>query len=191
MEHWLEPLLDVMNSNENIGAVAPILYKKNRVQNAGILITQNGKIVEKKMFTLEEAQAKADDRGVAECDAVPGGCVLIRREVHQEVKHDTNYFMGYEDIDFWMQMAKAKWEVALCLNSKVIHAPLDDGILRVIKYRRKRFNQEIIQKSREYFKNKWGVEQVVQNDLLQNNLGIYDKMRKGMFSIIKKLIRIG
>lgn len=56
------------------------------------------------------------------CEWVAGACMLIRREVFEEVGlMDEGYFMYYEEVDFCLRAARKGWECWYVPAARVVH----------------------------------------------------------------------
>jgi len=78
---------------------------------------------------------------------------LTRREVFDTCELDQNYYIGWGDFDFCLQMKEARWKSAI-LSIPQLNAWNDGG--GPPEYMKTRYNRNITQRSRDYFIQKWG-----------------------------------
>ncbi|KKR20263.1 MAG: WsbD [Parcubacteria group bacterium GW2011_GWE2_39_37] len=80
-----------------------------KIMNAGTLIYKN-------FFT------KRFFKQTCEVDWLSGGCLLIRRQVVEEIGLlDVNYFFGVEDLDFCFRAKQRNWKVIFFPQAEIIH----------------------------------------------------------------------
>jgi len=77
---------------------------------------------------------------------------LAKREVFDEVRWDNRIKVGWEHLDFFLQLKKTKWKVASCLNSKAIHM----NSIHDPNYNY--FRRSV---SNNYFYSKWNIHRVL------------------------------
>ncbi len=60
--------------------------------------------------------------GVQDSDFITGCCMLIRREVFEDIGYFFEpYFLSVEDLDFCYQAKKAGWKIKVNLDAKIYH----------------------------------------------------------------------
>lgn len=122
---WLGKLVDVLKSDERIGAVGPkVLYSKNVVgekrivNSAGIYVTKH--FIGYDRYCDEEDRSEFDV--VEEVDALMGGASLIRKSVFDEVGgFSKKMFLYYEDIDLALRIKDLGYLICYCGTSEVYH----------------------------------------------------------------------
>jgi len=74
-------------------------------------------------WLLRPWQTAPPPRGEAHrCDWVAGACMLVRREVFEQIGLlDEGYFMYYEEVDFCLRAARAGWECWYLPDARVVH----------------------------------------------------------------------
>ena len=147
--NWLDNLKICLNSDSLIGAVGAV--SNNDENRQGVDFTYN---------SLEEMQELALKNNISNKDKweeknfLIGYCLLIKREVMDELGFlDEAYTPGYiEDNDLSLRILSLGYKLILCHDS-FIHHYLGTSF-------RKNLNEfyPILNKNREYFKNKWGFE---------------------------------
>lgn len=122
---WLGKLVDVLKSDERIGAVGPkVLYSKNVVgekrivNSAGIYVTKH--------FVGYDRYCDEDDRSefdvTEEVDALMGGAFLVKKSVFDEVGgFNKKMFLYYEDIDLALRIKDLGYLIYYCGTSEVYH----------------------------------------------------------------------
>lgn len=127
-EGWLEPLLEEMESDQNIGACTPKIldYKKQShfeyAGGAGGFIDRYGyTFCRGRVFDhLEEDQGQYDDA----CDLFwgSGACLLVRSEIYRESGGlDEQFFAHFEEIDLCWRMQLMGKRIRFVPSSRVYH----------------------------------------------------------------------
>lgn len=179
---WLQPLVKHLEDNTELGAVSPLYYYYGiELQNSGGRIKKVNDILTKSWFS-EEALKHVNSNTLIFSDFLAAAAVLIRREVFKEVMFDPNYFIGYDELDLWLQIKKTRWKLAFCKRSKVYHKP-HSSIFDYFSYHRNvRWNQEILNKSRRYFFKKHKITKL-------ERIGTYSPSKKVKLRAILHLIK--
>ncbi len=105
---WLERLLEIYESSENIGVLCPkLVFEDGAIQHAGMIFERN----EELNMWLNEHPGKGlpDMNPEMETRAMPavtGACMMIRKTLYEEVKGmSENYFLGdFEDSDLCLKL---------------------------------------------------------------------------------------
>jgi hypothetical protein len=104
--NWLKELVIVAEKDKSIFAVNSkiLLYNTNKVQNAGILVFQDGYGRDIGALVQHQSQDYEQDRGQydkeKEVYAACGAAVLYRKEIFEKIGYlDENFFMYYEDVE--------------------------------------------------------------------------------------------
>jgi GT2 family glycosyltransferase/glycosyltransferase involved in cell wall biosynthesis len=151
-ENWLEPLIDELQRNPNVGAVGPkLLYPDGTLQEAGAFVDKNG-------HSVQRGKGKASGAGLLnerrEVHYVSGACVAIRKRDFLRVGgfnfvYDPAY---YEDTDLCFSLRAAGLSVIYQPESTVIHlesqttrAPENTSLL-----------EGVVEMNRIKFLNRWG-----------------------------------
>ncbi len=113
LDHLLFPLLD---DPQAAGACCRVVFPNGKVQfTGGSMAVEDGLV----RFSLEGGGLPATDLATLvekECDWIPGGATVFRREVYQKVKYATGLKGSFEDNHFSLAVRKAGW--------KLLNAPL-------------------------------------------------------------------
>ena len=120
---FLSELINVAESDENIGFVGPKVYiysNKDMLQVAG------GSEVDLKHGEVSEIAYHYKDNGkydyYFEPDFIGGTCILGKRKVIEKVGLlDSNYFMYWEDADWCFRGRKHGYKSAYAFKSKIWH----------------------------------------------------------------------
>lgn len=127
-ENWLDPMLKLMDSDENIAACQPkiLSYDENsRFEYAGA----SGGYIDKlgypfcrgRVFeTLEKDQGQYND--VREIFWATGACMMVRASVfHQLSGLDSDFFAHMEEIDFCWRAKNAGYKIMIQPHSTLFH----------------------------------------------------------------------
>lgn len=128
-EGWLDPLLDFMDANPDVGAVQPkILSWKHRgsfeyAGAAGGYLDKLGyPYCRGRLFgSIEEDKGQYDSAPADVCWA-SGAALLVRRELYESVGGlDEKFFAHMEEIDLCLRIHRAGMRVAVVPDSRVYH----------------------------------------------------------------------
>jgi len=87
-------------------------------------------------------------------DGVGSATMMIRKEVFDKCDLDKNYYIGWGDMDFCMQMKKANWKIGyLNIGGYAAYNPNEKNP----KYKKIRHNAEHAKRSWDRFYKKWNV----------------------------------
>ncbi|MCL5238914.1 MAG: glycosyltransferase family 2 protein [Candidatus Marsarchaeota archaeon] len=114
---WLTNLVKTAERDKQIGIVGcKLIYPNGLIQHAGIKIS----IAPHNIARAERDTAQQDY--VGEIDAVTGAVMLIKRKVINKVGLlDSNFFMGYEDIDYCLRTKRAGFKIVYNGKVKLVH----------------------------------------------------------------------
>ena len=118
---WLEEMLSVIESDDKTGIVGSrLLYPDgHHVQHAGIAFDRNGL-----PYHIHRG-VSADDENINSdytVDAVTGACLLISKELFEELLgFDESYGMYFEDVDLCLRAQELGKKVIYSHRSKVLH----------------------------------------------------------------------
>jgi GT2 family glycosyltransferase len=118
---FISPCINILQNNNNIGAVSPILLLPNgETQKSayGIFPT---------FWRLVLQITKIDpilkyNNGYAITDWISGCAFIIKKSVFQEIgEWDYNFFLYYEDIEICKRLKNSLYKVAVCKDANIIH----------------------------------------------------------------------
>ncbi len=125
---WIKPVIDLMESDENIGACQPKLrayHEKTKFEYAGAA----GGFIDKygypfcrgRLFqNLEEDHGQYDD--VQEIFWATGACMFVRAKLYHELGGlDEDFFAHMEEIDFCWRLKSNGYKVMYCPGSTIHH----------------------------------------------------------------------
>lgn len=127
-DNWLEPVLDLMENDRNIGACQPKIlsfHEKEKFEYAGAgggYIDQFGyPFCRGRIFqSIENDHAQYDD--VQEVFWASGACMFVRADLYHRLGGlDGDFFAHMEEIDFCWRLKHAGYKVMYCGRSKVYH----------------------------------------------------------------------
>ena len=149
---WLEAMLEHAQRKE-IGAVgAKLYYYNDTIQNAGIVIGISGLCGESyKFFDREHGGYMNGLKIIHNVSAVTGACLMIRKEVFQEVGgFDENLQVAYNDVDLCLKIREKGYLIIWTPFAELYH---HEKLTRGRPSSKEKWELEI--KEREYFKAKW------------------------------------
>lgn len=120
-EAWLNPLVTILSSSPNIGAVGPrFLYPGGKLQEAGALIDKDGHVTQVGKGYDGLGSLHRDQRTV---DYVSAACVLVRKSDFLKVLgFDLTWEPAYyEDVDLCLKLRLAGLNTVYCPTSVVTH----------------------------------------------------------------------
>ena len=152
-KHWLTYLLQLINSDENIGMVgSKLIYPNGTLQEAGGIVWNNG---ECSNFGRSKNPNLSEYNYVKEVDYISGASIIIRKSAWKKIGGFDRRFIPayYEDTDLAFELRKIHYKVMYQPKSIVEHF---EGISNGINISSgiKHF-QEINKKK---FKQKWEIE---------------------------------
>jgi O-antigen biosynthesis protein len=119
LRSWLEPLLEAASEPDVGIAGSRLLFPNGTVQHAGISFDSES-------LPYHLARGRAKDHSVVltsrDVAAVTGACMLLRREVYEQLGgFDDAYFFYVEDIDLCVRAWAAGLRVVYRAESTVVH----------------------------------------------------------------------
>ena len=120
-EHWLKPLVDLIESRENIGMVgSELLYPDGMLQEAGGILWKDGSAWN---FGNKQNPNAAEFNYVKEADYISGACIMIKHDLWNEIGGFDKRFAPayYEDTDLAFEVRKHGFKVMYQPLSKVVH----------------------------------------------------------------------
>lgn len=150
-------LRSVLEDDESLGGVSCVLIEDGRpICNACDLFIRGGYVI-KEMYRLPEVKRTVEGARYMRFDFIQN-CTLFRRSCLEELPWDPKYIIGKEHVDFFLRHKMySQWGFALCLESYAVHRPSDRG-QEYDRFRR----GEALRESEEYFRDKFGVRDVVE-----------------------------
>ncbi|MEK6819361.1 MAG: glycosyltransferase family 2 protein, partial [Nanoarchaeota archaeon] len=117
---WLTLMVKELEKDKNLGICAnKLIDYQNRLQS---LFFSKDYPERKRWYDEKYSKDQGQYDFVIEADAVPGGNMLIKKNVIGKVRGlDENFFYGPDDIDFCLRSRKAGFKVVFCGLSKSIH----------------------------------------------------------------------
>lgn len=157
---WLEPLFRTLYCDSSVGAVgAKLLFPDQSVQHAGVYIgdhrgTGDPFVALHNHYKRPREHPLVDVRSVY--TAVTAACMLVRRSVFDEVSgFDEQFWNGYEDVDFCLQIGERGWYCVYEPECEIIHHESQSGPER---YRRV---QDNIQRLHSKWRSKRNVDFII------------------------------
>ena len=116
---WLQPMLKLINSGDNIGAVGNIQRRPETglIDHAGIAFDLAGV-----PFHIRKNRRRLPSPPYRECNAVTAACMMIKKDVFQKIGgFDESYRNGSEDIDLCMRLRQAEYRIVVSYESVIYH----------------------------------------------------------------------
>lgn len=120
---WLECMLG-LTIRKDVGAVgAKLYYPDNTIQHAGVIVGINGIAGHShKYFTRISVGYAGRLHIVQNVSAVTGACLMMRREVFEEVKgFDEDFILGLNDVDLCLKIRELGYLVVWTPYSELYH----------------------------------------------------------------------
>jgi GT2 family glycosyltransferase len=129
---WIEPLIDVLDTDPRAGAVgAKLLFADRTIQHAGVIVVDHRRLGDPLLALhifskLPENHPDANSRRMYK--AVTAACMLVRRDAFWQCGgFDESYWNGYEDIDLCFALAQRGFSIVYEPKSVVIHHESQSG----------------------------------------------------------------
>lgn len=120
-EHFLKPLIDLIESREDIGMVgSQLLYPDGLLQEAGGIVFKDASAWN---YGNKQSPNAAEYNYVKEVDYISGASIMIKRDLWNEIGgFDTRFAPSYyEDTDLAFEVRKHGFKVMYQPLSKVVH----------------------------------------------------------------------
>lgn len=120
-ENWLFYLIETMEKDNKIGLVGPkLIFPDGHLQEAGGIIWRDGSAWN---FGNRENPEAAEYNYIKEVDFISGACIMIRKEIWNEIGGFDEQFAPayYEDVDLAFAVRKRGLKVVYQPLSKVVH----------------------------------------------------------------------
>ncbi len=120
----LAKLQSALEQHPRLGMVGPrLLNPDGSLQSAGLSFpTWSGLLGAAVPWTRPSRLSLPADGGLRPCDWLIGACLLMRRQVLEEVGYlDEGYFMYGEEKDLCYRARQAGWQVACVPDAQVVH----------------------------------------------------------------------
>lgn len=159
LPNTFDAMIEFMNANPDVGVVGPQLLNPDRsIQPSGNRFPSLTRIIHEIVFSLfpqahrlagkvfeEKFIFGRDDFGCTyEVDEISGACLMVRRQVIDQIGLlDENFFVYYEDVDWCYRIKRAGWKILYLPQAKVIHhwrrGGADIGTQAAIEHYRSRY----------------------------------------------------
>lgn len=148
-------LRDQLEQNDSIGGIGGLLYENQRITGHCHDLFENGDLLVRDVKQKKPVQNVAGHPFIS-FDFIPN-VALFRRECLEEYCWDSEYVIGKEHLDFYVGHLKGTtWEFGVCPTVLFGHYPGGDTT-----YVENRESYRKLMKSREYFLEKWGYDDIV------------------------------
>ncbi|ADK13612.1 glycosyltransferase family 2 protein [Clostridium ljungdahlii] len=119
---FLEELVKYLYSNHNTAMVGPMIceYSNKRViQSTGAIVNlYKGSVPSLNSGKMEDVV----NQKVIKCDYIGGACILVRKEILDEIGLiPENYFLFFEETEWCLKAKKMGYDIVCYCNAKVNH----------------------------------------------------------------------
>lgn len=131
---WQKKVVQFFDSNSNAGAVCPLLLfpQNNSIQCAGIIFSE---CMARRKYFLKKYNAEEFTQPYEVQSGVFAFCA-IRSTIIKKVGHlDSNFFNGYEDIDYQLRIGEAGYKIFVNPQIVIYHWEKSNGIHRLYNKR--------------------------------------------------------
>ena len=127
-EGWIEPIINLMDSDEKIGVCQPKIKSYNAKEYfeysgaAGAYMDMFGYPFcrGRLFFTVEEDKGQYND--IQEVFWCSGACMFIKADIYHSIGgFDNEYYAHMEDIDLSWRVKNAGYKVMICPQAEVFH----------------------------------------------------------------------
>ena len=116
--NMVSELLEEIETKE-IGVVAPVIYHHSKPT---VIWSAGGNLLPFLATTVNAHSRSQNLRMPTKRTFLSGCCLLVRREVLLSVGcFDERFFMYFEDLDFFVRLAKTKWIAKIVPDAKLLH----------------------------------------------------------------------
>lgn len=178
--HNVSDLYTILQRRPDLGGVGGVLIESDQIRSDCYDLFDRGSLLVKDIREPKQVQEVAE-LPLVEFDQIQN-VALYRRECLEDYCWDSSYTIGWEHTDFFVGHKKqTEWSFAVCPEVMFRHYPGGDT-----DYNAKRQSKDRIRKTKQYFLEKWGYEQVLtgQVNWLQTNGGLPSKQR-----LVEQLIK--
>jgi len=122
--NWLQKLLEVFQTKQNVGAVGPKILLSEKKDNRYV-INSAGMDIDKHYMAYDRYEGEYDGEKYSEIEKVDGICgavMLVPKEVLKKIKgFSPKMFLYYEDIDLSLRIRDQGYDIYYCGQSVVYH----------------------------------------------------------------------
>lgn len=110
--NWLGHMVDVIENNDNVGAVGPLLlFHNNTIQHAGISLGVRYGLpyhIYESLPFFDASSLPQEVNTIREVSALTGACLLTRKSLYQKLGgfNDQDLKVAFNDIDFCLEIYK-------------------------------------------------------------------------------------
>jgi GT2 family glycosyltransferase/peptidoglycan hydrolase CwlO-like protein len=182
---WLENLIIRIEEDKKIAAAcANVVFPNGKIQYTGGELKVENDFVK---FSLIDGNKNENDLSSfieRDCDWIPGGAMIIKREFFEKVEHRDEIKGAYEDNDYALQIRNVGGRLVNCPLAKVVHYHLQFGtnVFKDKRYLNGRYNNEKMMEALVAF-YKYN-RLIIKDDDLYNMLKISNKSDKEIRQLI-------
>lgn len=157
---WLEKLLAEMETDERLAACCcRVIFPDGRIQYNGGAIRRGARRIRFDLIDTGKNAADLSSLETHDCDWIPGGATIFRREALVSFPYDTEIAGAYEDNDWSMRVRAAGYRLKNAPLAAVVHHHMDfnAAVRRDRHYLDARYNKETLERTLLGFYRKHGV----------------------------------
>jgi len=136
LEDWLDPLVSTLDRDPEAGiAGAKLLFPDNTIQHAGVALVDfqlpEGSHLSGVHLSYKLPAHASGSTQPQYNQIVTGACLLVRRELFQELEgFDEGFWNGNEDVDFCLRAGRLGWRTVYRPESVIYHFESQSGSQR-------------------------------------------------------------
>jgi GT2 family glycosyltransferase/ubiquinone/menaquinone biosynthesis C-methylase UbiE len=157
---WLEKLLAEMETDERLAACCcRVIFPDGRIQYNGGAIRRGARRIRFDLIDTGKNAADLSSLETHDCDWIPGGATIFRREALVPFPYDTMIAGAYEDNDWSMRVRAAGYRLKNAPLAAVVHHHMDfdAAVRRDRHYLDARYNKATLERTLLRFYRKHGV----------------------------------
>jgi len=122
-QNWMLEMVKVLLAFPDVAVVgSQLLFPDGTLQHAGVIVNYGGLMPISAFHAFYQQPPSAGPQGLTEFSCVTAACMLIRRNVLEEVgRFDEAYINGYEDVDLCFKVGELGHRIVYNPRSLAIH----------------------------------------------------------------------
>jgi len=166
--HNVGQLQTILQHRPELGGVGGVLIETDKIRSDCYDLFDQGPVLLKSIRSRKRVQ-EVSGLPLVEFDQIQN-VAMYRRECLEDYCWDPEYTIGWEHTDFFLgHKRRTEWSFGVCPEIMFRHYPGGDE-----NYRAKRKSWTRIHESKQYFLDKWDLEQVMNGETnwLRSNSGV-------------------
>lgn len=146
----IENLIKTLEANSSLaGACCKVVFPDGIIQYNGGNMSIDGKFIKFGFWNQGKYFYDKESSVQRECDWIPGGATIWRKDILRETEIDSEMRGAYEDNDYCMMIKAKNYKVSNCPRAMVIHNHIDYKFRKKSekKYIKNRYDMDYIEKA--------------------------------------------